>query len=185
MKISDPIALSSFLHCLSGLTCWRQGALCLTEAVQIFAGFVSLSCLWFCIVAQETLCSPSKKEVTEVRFFFDLWSNRQYFQWNRRAKRTGSIAASSWFPLSFHTISPCVLPCWKIACALLPQCSSTGRLLPMRCLTALLGAAPRPCTSTWWKFVWRNRSSVKMSISATWRSMDRAGTSWDKTWQGM
>lgn len=41
------------LHCLNGLTCWRRGAQCLTEAVQIFVGSISLGCLWFCIAAPE------------------------------------------------------------------------------------------------------------------------------------
>lgn len=46
------------LHCLNGFTGWHQGALCLGEAVQNFAGFVLLRRLWFCIAAQEMCCSP-------------------------------------------------------------------------------------------------------------------------------
>lgn len=61
---------------------------------------------------------------------FQLRSNRHDFQWEWRAKRTGFIAESSQFSLSFHTMSPCVLPCWRTACPLLLWYSGAGKLLP-------------------------------------------------------
>lgn len=158
------------LHCLNGLTCWRQSELCVDWSCSDLTGFAVLSCLCFGTAAQEHFCSPERKEGTEVNYFWPVF--KQHFQWERAAKRTGCVAEPSWLPLAFHTVS-CIWLCWKTTCAFLPWCCGTAASHARGCPTSLSPS----CTRS--RLVWRSIDSVK----CTWRSGDWAGTSWGRTWQ--
>lgn len=162
------------LHCLNGLTCWHQGELCVDWSCSDIAGFAVLSSLCFGAAAQEHLCSPERKEGTEVNYFWPVI--KQHFQWERAAKRTGCIAESSWLPLAFHTVS-CIWLCWKTTCAFLPWCCGTAASHARGCPTSLSLSCIRS------RLVCRSMDSVKGTVSAAWRSVDWAGTSWGRTWQ--
>lgn len=57
------------LGCLNGLTCWCQGELCVDWSCSELA---VLSCLCFGSAARERRCSPERKEVTEVNYFWPV-----------------------------------------------------------------------------------------------------------------
>lgn len=162
------------LHCLNGLTCWCQGELCVDWSCSDLAA----SLFWAAsgLVLQPRNISAALKGRRWQRWIIsDLWSNSIFSE--KEQQREQAVLPES-------TLTPCILLCWKTGNACLPWCSGTGKGLSGHCCQTLQGC-PTSLSHILHmiKICLKKYGSAKVTVSAIERSVDWAGTSWDKTWQ--